>query len=150
MSILTNSLNPLQRNIHDSVFRSLRGDCVYKLYFIDGPGGSGKTYLYNSILRNCKFQGIKTLSLAWTGIAASLLIDGRTSHSAFNLPLEYDETLSVRVPRKSDMWSKIRQASLVIWDVITFVPKYVLDAVDILLRDMMSTDIPFGGKTVII
>ena len=48
------------------------------------------------------------------------------------------------------MWSKIREASLVICDEINLVPKYVLDAVDLFLRDMMSTDISSGGKTVII
>jgi hypothetical protein len=35
----------------------------------------------------------KVLSVAWTGIAATLLIEGRTVHSTFQLPLEMNNDL---------------------------------------------------------
>uniref|UniRef100_A0A8C5M9U6 ATP-dependent DNA helicase n=1 Tax=Leptobrachium leishanense TaxID=445787 RepID=A0A8C5M9U6_9ANUR len=53
-------------------------------YFIDGPGGSGKTYLYQTLLHS--FRGNKQIALAVasTGIAANLLEGGRTYHSQLN------------------------------------------------------------------
>ena len=45
-----------------------------KLFFIDGPGKTGRSYLLNTLqmfLNNKNYQG---LAVGWTGIAANLLI----------------------------------------------------------------------------
>lgn len=44
--------------------------------FIDGRGGSGKTYLYNTIVDLVIGRGKRIACVAWTGIAANLLADG--------------------------------------------------------------------------
>jgi hypothetical protein len=38
----------------------------------------------------------------------------------------------------------------VIWDEVPTVPSYVLKAVDILLRDRMNINVPFGGKIMVL
>jgi len=53
-----------------------------KAFFIDAPGGCGKTFVYSTVRGEEKH----VLSVAWTGIAAILLLDGRTVHNAFQLP----------------------------------------------------------------
>ena len=46
-----------------------------KCYVIDGPGDGGKSYLLNSIITYLNQGNISALSVAWTGIAANLLIN---------------------------------------------------------------------------
>ncbi|KIH49821.1 hypothetical protein ANCDUO_20103 [Ancylostoma duodenale] len=44
----------------------------------------------------------------------------------------------------------LKAADVIIWDEISMVPKYSLEAVDLLLQDLMCTRINFGGKTVVL
>ena len=55
------------------------------LFFIDGPGGTGKTFLYNVIY--AKVQLFKQIVLPTTtsGIVASNMPTGRTTHSRFKM-----------------------------------------------------------------
>lgn len=57
------------------------------IFFLDAPGGTGKTFLLSLILAAIRGQGGIALALASTGIAATLLEGGRTAHSALKLPL---------------------------------------------------------------
>ena len=57
------------------------------LFYLDGPGGKGKTFSYNYLVAELLSHGYKVATAAWTGIAATLLIGGRTVHSLFKLPV---------------------------------------------------------------
>lgn len=54
------------------------------LFFIDGPAGSGKTYLYNVLESYLNSQNKYSIQIATTGIASDLLKEGRTMHSSRN------------------------------------------------------------------
>lgn len=43
------------------------------LIFIDGPGGTGKTFLYTVIIYYYLSENKQVISMAWTGIAFILL-----------------------------------------------------------------------------
>ncbi|UYV84445.1 hypothetical protein LAZ67_X002195 [Cordylochernes scorpioides] len=58
------------------------------LYFLDAPGGTGKTFLINLLLTKVRSTGDIALSTASSGIAATLLHGGRTAHATFKLPLD--------------------------------------------------------------
>ncbi|KAG5876811.1 hypothetical protein JTB14_014141 [Gonioctena quinquepunctata] len=60
---------------------SISPNVVNEIY---GPGGTGKTYLHNTLITvlNVIIQ-LKTVAVAWTGIAANLLKKGATVHRAF-------------------------------------------------------------------
>ena len=47
----------------------------------------GKTHFYTYCFHLLKSRGSKVFACAFTEIAATLLSDGRTIHSAFKLPL---------------------------------------------------------------
>jgi hypothetical protein len=66
------------------------------IYFVDGPGGTGKTFLYNKLLAKVRCEGDIALSVASSGIAALLLEGGRTAHSRFKIPIQLDETSTCR------------------------------------------------------
>ncbi|KAL0391014.1 UNVERIFIED_CONTAM: hypothetical protein Scaly_0458500 [Sesamum calycinum] len=59
-------------------------------YFIDGPGGSGKTFLYRALLADVRSRGYIALAVATSGVAAALLPGGRTAHSRFKIPIDID------------------------------------------------------------
>ncbi|KAJ8936716.1 hypothetical protein NQ314_012188 [Rhamnusium bicolor] len=66
------------------------------VFFVDGLGGSGKTYLYNTLLFYINnVIRLPTIAVAWTGVAANLLIGGKTCHRAFRLPVSLDELVVV-------------------------------------------------------
>ena len=58
------------------------------LFFIDGPGGIGKTFLYNLLLGRVRCEGHIALAMASSGIATLLLNGGRTAHSRFKIPVQ--------------------------------------------------------------
>ncbi|KAK6751098.1 hypothetical protein RB195_002831 [Necator americanus] len=70
-SRLYESLNSHQKSAADDILTMDRNDGRY--FFIDGPGGTGKTYLYNTIYNLAVGQRRQVLYVAWTGIAANLL-----------------------------------------------------------------------------
>ncbi|GJU39517.1 helicase [Tanacetum coccineum] len=59
--------------------------------FIHGPGGTGKTFLYNTIIARLRSEQMIVLVVASLGIASLLLPAGRTAHSRFIIPLELME-----------------------------------------------------------
>ena len=58
-----------------------------RLFFMDGPAGSGKTFTYNYLISETISRGFKSATAAWTGIAATLLTNGSTLHVLFKLPV---------------------------------------------------------------
>ena len=99
-----------QYAIYDAIFQKLNemekiqnsGMGVLKdaCFFIDGPAGTGKSYLLNGLIKNTKVEGLKVLATATTGIAADLLEGGRTLHSRFKIPLLVDKETELDI--KSD------------------------------------------------
>ena len=67
-------LNEEQKIIIDTVLNSL--DCVDNFkttcFYIDGPGGSGKTFVYTTLCYLLKGKKKQVCSMAFTGIAATL------------------------------------------------------------------------------
>ncbi|CAF4186948.1 unnamed protein product [Rotaria magnacalcarata] len=115
-------------------------------FFIDGAGGTGKTYLYNTLCHLFRGQGVSVLTVAWTRIAANLLSEGRTVHSRFKLPVPLLETSTSSIRPNTKKADTIGKADVVIWDEAPMDPSYALKAADILLRDIMNISVPFGGK----
>ncbi|PIC11538.1 hypothetical protein B9Z55_029018 [Caenorhabditis nigoni] len=54
------------------------------LIYVDGPGGSGKTYVYLCLINILQGMHLKVIPIAWIGIAASLycLMEERWLHSS--------------------------------------------------------------------
>jgi len=120
-------------------------------FFVDGPGGAGKTYLYTALLHRLRGEGLIALACAWSGIAAVLLAGGRTCHSTFGLPvpMPVDIVLS-SIKAQSGRAEVLRRASIIVWDEAPMAPKEALEAVDVLLRDLTRIDAPFGGKVLVL
>lgn len=90
-ALTSDDLTDEQHYLAESVLQSISpsaGDeeSVPKLHYVDAPGGSGKTYVFNKLSLHLRHHNMKVACAAWTGIATTLMIDGRTVHGLFKLP----------------------------------------------------------------
>jgi hypothetical protein len=120
-----------------------------KLFFLHGPAGTGKTFVYNTLCDTIRAQAKIVLCVASSGIAALLLSGGRTAHSRFKVPLDIHEDSVCAIPPTSQLAGLLRKTDLIIWDEVPMQSKLVPDAVDRTLRDLLQEDRPFGGITVV-
>eukprot|EP00922_Rhytidocystis_sp_ex-Travisia-forbesii_P012054 GHVS01018062.1.p1 GENE.GHVS01018062.1~~GHVS01018062.1.p1 ORF type:complete len:221 (-),score=3.67 GHVS01018062.1:614-1276(-) len=55
--------------------------------FVDAPGGTGKTFIFNLLLDLASYHDLSSMATASSGIASTLLTNGSTAHYAFKLPI---------------------------------------------------------------
>ncbi|XP_066910494.1 uncharacterized protein [Clytia hemisphaerica] len=146
------SLNEAQTTIADAVINALSNNDFNsaKLFFIDGPGGCGKTYTYNYIIKEARAQSFTVSTSSWTGIAATLLDGGKTCHSLFKLPVPVNDGSTCSVKPKSTHAEFLRNQDIFIFDEASMIPKHALEAVDSMLRDISNSGVPFAGKVVLL
>ncbi len=88
--------------------------------------------------------------MASSGIATLLLDGGRTSHSAFRIPIDTDRDLICSITVNSNTTKVIRIARLIVWDEAPAQHRHSAEAVDRTFRDILQRpDIPFGEKVVV-
>ncbi|KAI5435463.1 hypothetical protein KIW84_022047 [Lathyrus oleraceus] len=119
------------------------------VFFIDGPGGTGKTFLYRTLMASLRSRGEIVLATASSGIAATLLPDGRTTHSRFKIPIDIQPSSICGIEKQKDLANLIRVAAAIIWDEAPMINKNCLEALDRALQDICSNSAPFGGKVLI-
>ncbi|XP_074296881.1 uncharacterized protein LOC141627538 [Silene latifolia] len=141
-------LNAGQKNAYKTIMYHVKNS-IPGAFFIDGPGGTGKTFLYGALYAKVRAMGKICLPTATSGIAASNLPTGRTTHSRFKLPLDTDESLACAVPKQGSLACLLREASLIIWDEASMAKKENIEAVNLLLQDVCSNSNLFGGKIVV-
>jgi ATP-dependent DNA helicase PIF1 len=90
------------------------------------------------------------IGVAGSGIAATLLLMGRTFHSRFKAPIEIIEDSSLNISYQSNLAELIRRAKLIVWDEATMNNRFPLEALDRFLRDITSSTLSYGGKTILL
>lgn len=144
-------LNQRQKEVFDEVIRASTEIDDGKVFFLDGPGGTGKTFLYNCIIAKLTSTGNICIPVASSGIAAELLQGGTTAHSKFKIPINnITQDSTCNISAQSTLAAEIKTANLIIWDEVPMVNKLAVEAVDRTLRDIMQIpNLPFGGKAVL-
>lgn len=91
------------------------------LFFLDAPGGTGKTFLVNLLLAKVRKDKKIAIAVASSSIAATLISGGKTAHSALKLPLDPNRyaTPICNISKQSDMAEVLRKCELIVWDKIT-------------------------------
>jgi hypothetical protein len=120
------------------------------VFFLDGPGGSGKTFVYNVLLASVCNEGHVALVVASSGIVALLLQGGRTSHSAFKIPIDVHRDSLCNVNTNFDTTELIRAAKLIVWDEAPAQHRYCAEVVDHTFQNLLQqAESPFGRKVIV-
>ena len=86
------------------------------MFFVYGHGGTGKTYLYRTILAAVRSKGKIALAVASLGIAALLLPSGRTTHSRFHIPINVNDESTCEIKQKTQTSELLLKTSIILWD----------------------------------
>ncbi|KYN18631.1 ATP-dependent DNA helicase PIF1, partial [Trachymyrmex cornetzi] len=144
-------LNVKQKEIVDTILEAVvTNNNSNTCFYIDGPGGSGKTFIYTTLYYLLKSREKIINTMAFTGIAATLLPNGRTIHKVFGLPVPLfaDSTSNIKVQSKEA--DNLKLVDIFILDEAPMAPRYVLEIMDQTLRDIMQNNLYFGGKIVLL
>ena len=120
-----------------------------KVFFIDGPGGIGKTYLYRALFARVRSTDRIAIAMATSGIAASIMPGGRTAHSRFKIPIKIADNSVCNFTKQSGTAALLREASLIIWDEVAMTRRESVETLDRSLQDITGCDLPFGGKVIV-
>ena len=145
------SLNPEQQCVYYIALDSIRAN-KGSIFFLDAPGGTGKTFLLNLLLAKVREQKKIALAVASSGIAATLLTGGRTAHSTFKLPLSLAHNDRAVCPISKNMAAGklLKDCDLIVWDESTMSHKNAYEAIDRTLQDLRGNTKPMGGVTVLL
>src|SRR6266542_1706188 len=119
-----NLLNDGQKEIYNTVINAVNNKSNQKIFFVNGPGGYGKTFLFNMMLAEVRLQN---------QIAIAII-----------------ETSTLNISKNSELADLIRMAKLIIWDEAPIAHRYIFEAVDRTFKDLTdNSDEPFRGKIIV-
>ncbi|GKE49317.1 DNA helicase [Tanacetum coccineum] len=143
-------LNQDQKEIYNLIINASE-ESRQELLFVYGHGGTGKTFLWKTIISSLRSQGKIVLAVASSGIASLLLLAGRTTHSRFKLPLELTDESVCHAKKHSQLGNLLVETNPIIWDEAPMNDKRCFEALDRTLRDLTNApETLFRGKIVVL
>ena len=110
---LSDTINKEQQAAYDEIMSSIDIEDG-GLFFVDGPSGAGKTYLYKALLATIHSLKKIALTIATSGVVTSIMPGGRTAHSHFKLPLVIDNGAFCTFTKQSGTTKLLQASSLMI------------------------------------
>ena len=146
-----NKMTPDQQEGFSKFMNSVK-DKSKGIFFLDAPGGCGKTFLIETILATIRSEGKIAIATASSGLAATLITGGRTVHSAFKIPLDLTRSHQpmCSIKKGTSLSRLIQDCSAIIVDEAPMLNKIVFESMDRSLRDITSVDEPMGGIPVLL
>lgn len=115
-----------------------------KVMSVVAPAGTGKTLFVHHAASRLHHLGCNIMCVAASCLAATLMPQGKTAHSAFKIPLNCDNMTYCNW--KHDLRNQLRSVDVVFWDEISMVNYHVVETVDRSFRQLMDSEAMFGGK----
>jgi hypothetical protein len=106
-------LNNNQKDVFDAITSFVMNN-EGRTFFVYGYGGTGKTFLWTTLLNFVRSKGKLALAVASSGIASLLLPGGRTPHSRFKFPLDIHENSMCSIKKNTHLAELIQQTSLIV------------------------------------
>ncbi|XP_052620975.1 uncharacterized protein LOC122194741 [Lactuca sativa] len=143
-------LNPDQLTIYEKVVDAEKNKRQL-LLFVYGSGGTGKTFLWTTILSYFRSKGKIILAVAASGIASLLLPSGRTAHSRFVIPIDFTDKSSCNIKKKTQLAELLKRTSMIIWDEAPMSDHRCFEFLDKSLKDVLEDDNHlFGGMSMLL
>jgi hypothetical protein len=117
-----------QQPIFNTINAAIDNRTKPQLYFIDGPGGAGKTFLYSTPIEHKCGQHKPVVVVVSSEIVSIALYQGQTVHSAFNIPISITNKATCFFTRRSILGEAIINAAVVFWDGSSMLHKNVYEA----------------------
>lgn len=146
------SANAEQRSAIDLVLQEvLNSNTGCNIFCLTAHAGCGKTFVQTAIIHKLNSLNLQCIACAFSGIASTLLIQGRTLHNVFKLPIPILENSVSSLSVNSAQAQFIKSASIIIIDEISMCPLNALKLIDRFLNDLCGTQTKlFGGKTILL
>lgn len=146
-----NLLNSEQLRVYETMLEHITTK-QSGIFFLDAPGGTGKTFLLNLILARVRMERKIALAVASSGIAATLLDGGRTAHSTFKLPLNIHEIEipTCNIGHNSGMATVLRKVEIIILEECAMMHKKSIEAIDRTMKDLRQSDELMGGALILL
>ena len=74
-----------------------------------------------------KMANKEHITVASSGIAATLLLNFRTAHSIFKIPIQLNEDSICRIKNNSKSGKLFRSCKIIVWDECTMTHKHALE-----------------------
>ncbi|GKD56607.1 helicase-like protein [Tanacetum coccineum] len=129
------SLNSDQKNAYDAIIRHVDANSP-SVFFINGPRGTAKTFLYKALLATVRSCGLIALATASSGAVANNMTGGRTAHSRFKIPINLTTKSICNIKKQSSLAKLLCQAKLIIWDEASMAKRQAVEAVDRTMQDI--------------
>ena len=145
-------LNQGQRDVYDRIRHSIdhqREENNQNVFFLKAPGGTGKSFLLNTLLSSVRTEGDVALAVASSGIAALVLRKGKTAHSRFKIPLDLNEFSTSNIPLQSPLADLIRRTKLIVWDEAVMMHRFGIECFERVVRPLLGNQRPFGGIPIV-
>lgn len=127
---LTCHLNSDQKQAFDLICQSVINKNS-EIFFLNGYGGTGKTFLYKALCHSVWAINVIVLSVASTGLACLLLPGGQTAHSMFKIPIDNLDSHSIcNIPKQSLHAELLWQTEAIIYDEFLMTHKHCFEALD--------------------
>ena len=123
------------------------------MIFLDAPGGTGKTFTLNVLVTWMITENLKVATSAASGIAATLLFLGQTTHHRFKLPLTPHKDSVCNFKKESDTGEFLSDIALGIIDEGPMLNELYLEALDWSMKDFVAAQDKhkkFGGKVMLV
>ena len=121
------------------------------LIFLDAPGGTGKTFTLNVIAAAIRTNDGTVASTAFTGVAANLLHEGRTTNGMFKIPCQVYNGATCNVPAQSNLAKYLKEMDVGIINEGPMMNKESFECLDRTLRHLTGNHREkFGGKLILV
>ena len=135
---LHSQLNSNQSACFTAITIAINIDLQTAYFFLQGPAGTSKTFLYYCICYYYRSYSSIVLYIASSSIAALLLPSGQTAHSRFRIPINLYKESIYSVPKNSQLAQLLRSTTLIIQDKVLIQHRYCFKAVYYILIDIRS------------
>uniref|UniRef100_UPI00358F66B7 ATP-dependent DNA helicase PIF1-like n=1 Tax=Myxine glutinosa TaxID=7769 RepID=UPI00358F66B7 len=135
-------LNDEQQLFYEAVNDSVRNE-KGQLFSLDAPGGTGKTFLICILLAQVRFEKKVAFATAVSGIATTLLPNGRMLHSRCKVPLSIKEDSVCNITKTDSTGQLIKQCHLLVIDEVSMCDRRIIEALDWTFHDIRETDRSF-------
>eukprot|EP00095_Tigriopus_kingsejongensis_P008014 maker-scaffold1844_size26589-snap-gene-0.4 protein:Tk08014 transcript:maker-scaffold1844_size26589-snap-gene-0.4-mRNA-1 annotation:"hypothetical protein Y032_1114g3627" len=142
------TLNMEQKNVFDRIYNAVTNEDG-QLFALNASGGTGKTHTINLLLSRLRSEGKIAIATALSGIAATLLENGRTLHSRCKVPLDIKEHSTCNMSKRDASGKLFQRAKLLIIDEVSMGHRFIFEAIIITLQVICNNTEPFGGLSVV-